>query len=399
MQTFAPVETRSIRHASLPPRRPIRLVVISTSRSDFGNLSSVCVGALSDSRFEVGFFVCGQHIIAGTPTASEIAGLPVTRVSGDSESINGISQKALRSALEEFGADVALLLGDRYELLSVAETCTTLNIPLAHCSGGERTFGAFDDQIRDAITKLSHIHLVCFESAFRRLVELGEEPWRIAITGEPGLDSLIAENYRTQDGLEEILGTKPAKTDVVVAFYPVTRNPDETRAGIQAIAEFARTFEGKVFLSSSNGDPGSKNVQQTWHQLAVECPNCYELPSLGSKLFHRLVSACGLILGNTSAGLYEAPSLGTRSLNLGTRQLGRPHGESVTCCSTFDTALIREKVQVLLAANGQDEGFFVNPYGDGCRGSTNSRSCRTFGSNVRLVDKGVKMSGLPRARS
>jgi len=259
---------------------------------------------------------------------------------------------------------VALVLGDRYELLEAALVTTVAGIALAHCSGGERTLGALDDLVRDAVTRLAHLHLPAHEPARRRLVDLGEEDWRIAVCGDPALDAALAERRPSPAELGASVGAAPCRSDLCVAIHPVTRAPGELEAILEAVERLAEGWTGRLFLSSPNGDPGSDLVASRWAGLAARLPRCVALPSLGSPVFRGLAAACGVFVGNSSAGLIEVPGLGTPSVNLGSRQLGRLHGPSVVDCPEADARRLREAV-VRAAALGRKGDPFENPYGDG----------------------------------
>lgn len=326
---------------------------------------------MKDSRFEPRLIICGQHLRANTPSAEETADLPAFRLGRPQGTNDCVPQQELHEAFNDFDADIALVLGDRFELLSVAETCTFGRIPLAHCSGGERTFGAFDDQVRDAVTKLAHLHLVSHQQACDRVVSLQEEPWRIAVTGDPGLDTLLTEPRMRPDEIEALTGACPSRKDVVLALHPVTRAPGETSFFLSAFATFCEEFEGHIFLSAPNGDPGSDPISECWQGLASQHPNCHVLPSLGARAFRGLVAACGALAGNSSAGIWEAPSLGTPSLDVGTRQQGRVRGKSVLNCGMGDCSELAKRkvgsqIRELLSPEAQTRRRAErNPYGDG----------------------------------
>lgn len=344
----------------------IRLGVITTSRSDFGSVEPVVRGAISDGRFDVQLLICGQHLAANTPLLEETAGIPAVRLTNSDGTIDGISQAALVSALRSHSAEAVFVVGDRFELLSVAECCTHAGVAMVHCSGGERTFGAFDDQVRDAVTKLAHLHCVAHESAARRVISLQEEPWRVAVTGDPGLDPIAQEVVLQPQELEERVGVLPTSRDIVVAFHPVTRSDEETRACVAAIAEVCESYESRAFLSAPNGDPGSELIRREWKRLSSQSQQCIELSSLGAKAFRSLVAACGALIGNSSAGIWEAPSLGTPSLDIGSRQSGRIRGNTVWHCAVSELGDLSGKIQHLLSpsvrAICKDK---ANPYGDG----------------------------------
>jgi UDP-hydrolysing UDP-N-acetyl-D-glucosamine 2-epimerase len=277
-----------------------------------------------------------------------------------------VHQDALAGVLRKQRTEVVLLLGDRFELLDVALVCLVGGLVIAHCSGGERTRGSFDDAVRDAVTKLAHLHLVAHAEAAQRVAALEEEQWRICVSGEPGLDSVATERCLSSAELEPIVGVAPGVGDCVVAVHPVTRRPEETGDLIAAVEAVAGTALGYLFLSTPNGDPGSDTIASAWQRLASIHTHCVLLPSLGSHAFRSLVAECGLLLGNSSAGLVEAPSLGTPTVDLGTRQEGRVRGRSVISCPVVSPEAVRaaiESAQALRIAGMplRDE----NPYGDG----------------------------------
>jgi len=345
---------------------PIRLAVITTSRSDFGSLEPVWRGARADCRFAAHLLICGQHLAAQTLPAEELGGAPAMRLPAAPEAIDGIAQRALVEALRARRIEVVFVGGDRYELLSVAECCTFAGAAIAHCSGGERTFGAFDDQLRDAVTKMAHLHFVAHREAAERVISMQEEPWRVTVSGDPGLDPIAHAPRLSPEELEPLLGVRPAKNDVVVALHPVTRSAEETEVLVRALVRFCQDFAGRIFLSTPNGDPGSEAIQQAWQSLAEQSPHCRLFPSLGAKVFRGLVAACGALVGNSSAGVWESPSLGTPSLDCGTRQSGRIRSTTVWSCGVDQAGALAAKVQHLLSPEVQAAcRQTVNPYGDG----------------------------------
>lgn len=345
---------------------PLRLAIVTTSRSDFGLLAPVAVRASADPRFACRMIICGQHLAAGTPAVEELAGLDSVRLPSPSGSISLVPQVMLRDAFRTHGTEVALVLGDRFELLDVVMVATVEGCAIAHCSGGERTNGAFDNEVRDAVTKMSHLHYPAHAVAAERLAGLLESTWRICVSGEPGLDSLLVEPQLSAAELERMLGALPGPGDIVVAVHPVTHRPAETKALLAAVAVLAPRWDGRLFLSSANGDPGSDAIAEEWLALSLRHSRSVLLPSLGSRAFRSLVARCGALVGNSSAGLVEAPSLKTASVDVGTRQDGRLRGPSVIGCPEPSPSALRAAVEAAVARKGSDlPAAWLNPYGDG----------------------------------
>ncbi len=344
---------------------PIRIVMVSTSRSDFGFVAPLARAAQADARFACVTVITGQHLPAGTPNADELLGLDSRRLPASDSSVGHVHQRALLALLEEHAIEAVLVIGDRHELLEVAHVATVANLALAHCSGGEKTQGAIDDVVRDAVTRLAHLHYPTHEGAGNRLVDdLKEEPRRVLATGDPGIDTLLTEPRLSAGELEQLTGAKPGVGDLCVAVHPITRDPAELETILGAIAAVAAQWPGHLFFSSPNGDPGSERIHACWSELARRLPRCHLLASLGSRAFRSLIAFCGVMIGNSSAGLIEAPSLGTPTVNLGTRQLGRKMGTSVIDCRTPTVDSLRNAITQAHALRHAGRQF-DNPYGDG----------------------------------
>lgn len=342
----------------------LRVMVISTSRSDLGLLVPVVHGAMADARFAPRLVITGTHLAEGTPTASELSGLPAVRLPRPNDSLGLIHQTAL---LAELGAsDVALVLGDRLELLEALLPLIRSRVVIAHCSGGEKTAGAWDDQVRDAVTRCAHLHYPAHAHAGAALRARGEQAWRIAEVGEPGLDAIRTQPRLPPAALSERCGRLPTRADLVIAVHPVTGVPGELAQILDAIASLAASWPGALFLSSPNGDPGSEQIRTAWAELAKNSPagRIVPLANHGADFFRALTAACGVMVGNSSSGLVEAPSLGTPTVDVGTRQAGRLRGPSVVDCPFINGPNLIAAVQQALAQRDQASPD-TNPYGDG----------------------------------
>ena len=173
----------------------LRLAVISTSRSDFGLLAPLVAAARRDARFRVGLTVGGAHLVSGTPSDAELAALGGERLPRPRDSLGLVHQEALSAWLRARRCEIAVILGDRAELLEAALAILITGCAIAHLSGGERTLGAWDDQVRAALSRLAHLHYPAHADAAQRLHTSGEEPWRICVAGEPGLDAIAVTSF------------------------------------------------------------------------------------------------------------------------------------------------------------------------------------------------------------
>jgi len=325
------------------------LLVISTSRSESGQLAPLARAAGCP------LVVCGLHHDSGTPLPAEVAGIEVIRLPRPADSLGLVHQVAMSELLAQRQPRAVIILGDRFELLELAVPLVTSGVFIAHLSGGERTAGAIDDVVRNAISQIATWHYPAHELAAERLVQMGIPAAHICVAGEPGLDAIRVE---ARPVLDRTIGPD----DVLVALHPVTRNQHETDACVAAIVGAAARSPGTWHVSTPNGDPGSERISAA---LSKENGEKFSpFPNRGAAWFRALTAACGVQIGNSSAGLVEAPSLGCATVDLGTRQQGRPRGPSVV-------TLTQPTADGLLAAVQQARQLralatpATNPYGDG----------------------------------
>lgn len=223
------------------------------------------------------------------------------------------AEKDQRFQVTTTNRGIVFVQGDRTELLGEVMSAVAENAVIAHAAGGERTLGSTDDRVRDAMTKLAHLHYPVHEEAKRRLLLLGEEAWRICITGEVGVDTIKnMKEVELPDGVNPL-----REQDAIVALHPATFSLDTIRS-IGSVATLAAAFR-KVWLVSANGDPGSDIIDATLSGI----PNSIRLPPLTHLQFLTLIKRCGTLIGNTSSIITEAPHLGVFTILLGSRQAGR----------------------------------------------------------------------------
>ena len=255
----------------------------------------------------------------------------------------GFSGAALRVEGWLDKPDLMLLLGDRFETLAACGVATVAKIPIAHIHGGEASFGSFDNQIRDAITKLAHIHFVAAEPMKQRLFDLGEEEHRIHVVGAPGLDNLVGLRQR-----------EPEKY-FIVTYHPATL---EKKTGVHELIAALKAFPRyKIIWTSTNNDPGADEIREAVRGCPLELLN---IPCGEVRLeeYVRLCRHAAAVVGNSSSGIIEAPTLEVPTVNVGSRQDGRLKGPSI-----FDCAEDRSDIENALHDALEYDGPFDNPYG------------------------------------
>lgn len=249
-------------------------------------------------------------------------------------------------------ADIAVICGDRFETVDLAFTLNLNHIPVAHLSGGDITEGSQDDCFRHAITKLSHLHFPTSKEAFHRVLQMGEEPWRVHMCGSPSIDNLRSLLPISREVALWHVGLKPTKF-VLVCLHPNTLG--KLYEEINELHEYLTKLPygmGKVFIGP-NADEGADKIIYTMLKWSEELPNSAYVKAVPRPVFLSLMKHCEEMVGNSSAMLYEAPTLGTKCVMIGDRQQGRKpiYGDgkasqriSKVLCSIQDPpALLRKK--------------------------------------------------------
>lgn len=275
----------------------------------------------------------------------------------------GEGVKQMAKAYQALQPDVVMVLGDRYEILAAVQAALVMRIPVAHIAGGDVTEGAYDDAIRHAISKMAQIHFVTHERAAQRLRQLGEDPAAIHLTGSPGIDYLRHVRLLQPAELEQSLGVRLRERNAVITFHPVTWGQRTSEQQLQAVLDALGQLDAGwgLFFTGVNADNGFQTMRGMVEAFVAQRSNCACFDSLGSERYLSLVACATVVIGNSSSGLYEAPSLGTPTVNIGDRQQGRPKAVSVIDCEAEAGAIVRAISQALALRRGPVE----NPYGDG----------------------------------
>lgn len=353
-----------------------RIAVITGSRAEYGLLYWVIHDLKAAPDIELQLIVTGMHLAPEFGhTVDEIVrdGFEITRrvpmlLAGDTEASTarsvGLGVIGFSDAFETLRPDIALVLGDRFEILAAATAALVHTIPLAHIAGGDSTEGAIDEAIRHAITKMAHVHFVTNEMSAARVRQLGERPDMIHVVGSPGLDHLKRRPLLDRAALEASLGAKLGRRNLLVTFHPVTMDPGESgRQFEELIAALDQLGpETTLWFTGANADPGHRAINEIrgrW--VKANAHRAREHTSLGQLRYLSLMSVADAVVGNSSSGLYEAPSFGIPTVDIGDRQKGRLAAASVVHCAPERRAIgiAIEKALSLDCRNVK------NPYGDG----------------------------------
>ena len=278
----------------------------------------------------------------------------------------GVALMGFAEAFEDLKPDMLLLVGDRYELMAPALTALIHNIPIAHIHGGELTFGAVDDAVRHSLTKLSHLHFVSTSEHQKRVIQLGEQPEFIFNVGALGVENTKAAEITEKTELSKLLNFTFRERNLLVTFHPETvggvSNAGQLHELLTALQQFKDV--GIVF-TMPNPEVGSKGMFSQIEAFVGRTPSAAMFKSLGQQKYFSLVRACDGVLGNSSSGLIEVPSLGRGTINVGRRQDGRVRGESVIDCAPKAASIVQAIETLFSPAYQEKLSDFVNPYGDG----------------------------------
>ena len=374
------------------------IAVITTSRADYSHLYWPLRELSEHAEVDLKLVVLGSHLSPEFGhTVQEIKkdGFAIDvqiecLLSSDSDvgmaKTIGVASLSLADYLGAMRPDILLLIADRYEMLAPASVALALRIPIAHIEGGEISEGAIDDAVRNALTKMSHIHFTSTERARQRIVAMDEEEWRVHRAGAPSIDHLTRRKLLTLEELESQLEIRVEKDAILVAYHPVTiaRN---TLTEADALFEALRTETGQILFCFPNPDAGSRELIGRTKRFSTERNNSRVFVNLDVLTYWSLLRQVGLFLGNSSSGIMETASLALPTVNVGLRQQGRERALNV-----IDAAA---DVKSIAAAIGKARSAefraslqgMRNPYGDGTAAQTIVKILTTVPLGEKLLMK------------
>ena len=357
-----------------PERR--RIGVVTTSRADYSHLYWPLRELAAHSGVELGVFALGPHLApAFGATIHEIErdGFPIkARIecllhsdtdTGMAKTI-GVAILCLADALTAWRPDILLLIADRYEMLAPASVAVAMRIPIAHIEGGEVSQGAIDDQVRNGLTKLAHLHFTSTQTARNRVIAMGEEPWRVHRAGAPSLDHLRRSTLLSRTELDAKLGLSLHTPTLLAAWHPVTILRD-TNAEADALFSALAQVNGQLIFVYPNTDAGSLALIDRTRALAATRPETHVFVNLDAVTYWSLLRQMDVMVGNSSSGIMEAASFGLPVVNVGMRQQGRERPHNVLDAPA-ETGAIQAALQRALSQEFRASlKGMSNPYGNG----------------------------------
>lgn len=353
-----------------------KICVVTGSRAEYGLLKGLMSAIQADGALQLQVVVTNMHLspeFGLTYKEIERDGFRIDKkvlmlLSGDTANATaksvGLATIGFADAYEDLQPDLIVVLGDRFEILAAVSAALFYKIPVAHLHGGEITEGAYDDCIRHAITKMSHLHFTSTEAYRRRVIQLGEMPERVFDVGAIGVENIRRVQLLSKPELEESIHFSLGVKSLLVTFHPVTLDDHPTAQQCQNLLNALDKFpEYKVVFTLPNSDTGGREIiAKINHYVEQHRNRCVVIPSLGQQRYLSVVKYTDAVVGNSSSGIIEVPSLGVPTLNIGSRQKGRIAAHSVVNCGTDEVAIIEGLRHVLSAKHKNIAKQCANPY-------------------------------------
>lgn len=380
----------------MPEKR--KIAVITTSRADYSHLHWPLRDLAVHPDVDLRLIVLGSHLspeFGNTVQEIEKDGFKIDArieclLSSDTDvgmaKTIGLATLSLADQLGAMRPDLLLLIADRYEMLAPASVALALRIPIAHIEGGEISQGAIDDAVRNALTKMAHIHFTSTETARQRVIAMGEEPWRVHRAGAPSLDHLRRGSLLRREEVETLLQLDLSFPTILVAYHPVTIARDTVREADALFAALGKT-DAQFLFCFPNADAGSRELHQRTRAFLADRANGRIFVNLDPRTYWSLLAQVDLLLGNSSSGIMESASFALPTVNVGMRQQGRERARNVIDADADEQQILRA------IQHARDPKFraglagMTNPYGTGNASETIVRVLTTVPLSERLLIK------------
>ncbi len=372
-----------------------KIAVVTVGRSDYGIYRPILRRIQADPELQLCLIVAGMHLSPEFGLTSKIIeedGFEIhdrVEMLLSSDTPQGISKSVglgvigFSQAFARSHPDILVVLGDRFEMYAAALAALPFKIPLAHIHGGELTQGAIDDALRHSMTKLSHLHFVATQEYAIRVIQLGEEPSNVIVSGAPSLDNFYSEKLMKREELSSIFGLHICESPyLIVTFHPVTLEFEQTERQISELLAALKSTEISVVFTMPNADTSGSIIREKILEYVGDQPNCEAVENLGTQRYFSLMKFATAMVGNSSSGIIEAASFDLPVVNIGTRQAGRVRGQNV-----IDVDYSRESI-IAGIRKAIDPQFLTeiqghpNLYGDGTASDVIVESIK----NVQLGD-------------
>ena len=356
-----------------------KVCVVTGTRAEYGLLRSLLIKLNGHDSIDLQLVVTGSHLseqFGNTQKEIQEDGfleyikLPIPIEDDSKEGMafsTGVALQKFAELFSEQKPDLLVVLGDRFEIFAVTAAAHMIGIPTAHISGGDVTEGAVDDVIRHCITKMSVLHFPGCEQSRKRIIQMGEQPETVFNVGEPGVENCLKRELMSRDALADNLEFPYIKRDYsVVTFHPVTMENNTAESQMQELINAMEEIPDMAYIVTlANADAGGRMINEIWGREGKKHTNWLIVPSLGVLRYLSAVKYAKLVVGNSSSGVVEAPSMKTPTINIGDRQKGRMMADSVICCEPKREAIVRAMNTALTNEFQEKAKHIKSPFGDG----------------------------------
>jgi UDP-hydrolysing UDP-N-acetyl-D-glucosamine 2-epimerase len=352
------------------------IAAITSSRADYGHLFWPLRDLANTEDIELKLIALGSHLspeFGNTIQELEKDGFEIAArieclLSSDTDvgmaKTIGNATLSLADLLGHMRPDVLLLIADRYEMLAPASVALALRIPIAHIEGGEISEGAIDDAVRNALTKMSHVHFTSTEEARRRVIAMGEEEWRVHRAGAPSLDHLRRTELLTKDQIERHLLLNLNRPTVLVSYHPVTIAED-TLEEADALFAALETLPDQLIFCYPNADAGSRSLIERTRAFLETRKAGWVFTNLDPRTYWSLLRHVDILVGNSSSGIMESASFAVPTVNVGIRQQGRERALNVLDAEPRVESIVNATRKAQSPEFKKSLEGMANPYGDG----------------------------------
>jgi len=340
-----------------------KICTVTSTRADYGIMSRLIKMMDEDADIDLKLIVTGMHLsekfgMTFKEIDSPIAEKIDIEIEKEPAHTMALVIEKFAHVFKKISPDLLLILGDRYEIMSVAVAAMLNNIPIAHLYGGDITQGAIDDAVRHSITKMSHLHFTSCEEYRKRVIQLGENPERVFNVGALGVENIKKIPLMTKEELENSLNFKFNTKNLLVTFHPVTLEGNSAEQFKELLSALDELKETNIIITAPNSDEGNEKLFSLIDEFIANHENSKYIKSLGMVRYLSTIQFVDAVVGNSSSGILEVPSFKKATINIGNRQKGRIQAKSVINCNPV-------KEEILLAihtAYKKDFSNIINPY-------------------------------------
>jgi len=374
------------------------IAVITTSRADYSHLYWPLRDLSENENVDLRIIALGSHLspeFGNTIQEIEKDGFQIDSrieclLSSDTDvgmaKTIGVATLSLADLLGKMRPHLLLLIADRYEMLAPAAVALALRIPVAHIEGGEVSEGAIDDAVRNALTKLSHIHFTSTPAARQRVIAMGEEEWRVHRAGAPSLDHLRRQPLLSRDEIEKRLQLNLQTPTILVAYHPVTIARD-TLQEAEALVTALGSLREQILFCYPNADAGSRLLIERTKSFIASRGHGKIFINLETLTFLSLLRQVDMLVGNSSSGIMESASFALPTVNVGLRQQGRERPRNVLDANADANSILQVINHARTREFRESLAGMENPYGEGRASETIIRVLTTVPLSQHLLMK------------